>query len=135
MMSLQSLANLRHYYIDPALVINNSNLIVQKGDMSCLTFKNEYFDRVFCISVIEHLEKEVARKSIKEMARVLTSNGKLLITMDHSGEHVTPWCLNEGYQKVIDWSGLQLEGESDFTLPSLNEIHGTYHIIGLVLHK
>jgi len=129
------LIDLRHFYIDPTLLVGK-NIAMQKGDISKINFPDGFFDRVFCISVIEHLDEEIAKKCMKEMVRVLKAGGRLLITMDHTNYqgNLLPWVEGK-YQTIIDWSGLKLDGESDFSVPSLDEIHGLCHVVGFVLKK
>lgn len=129
------LADLKNFYVNPTLVSNNFK--AYKGSMSDMPFDTDTFDRIFCISVIEHIpDEDTGRKCVEEMVRVLKHGGKLLITMDHTQHlgHIKPWCLGQ-YQKIIDWSGLKLDGASDFTVPSFDEIHGYYHVVGFVLKK
>lgn len=67
------------------------------GDAAKLEFEDNTFDRVFCISVLEHLEEEIIDgayvnyhkhnldvKAIEEMLRVLKPNGLLILTLDWS---------------------------------------------------
>lgn len=129
------LCNLRKVFVEPSLINNNCN--INKGDMTSMPYENNYFHRVFCISVIEHLESEdLGLMSIKEMVRVLKPGGKLLVTMDHTSykDHVKKWCLGN-YQKIIEWSGLKLNGNCNFSVPSYEEIHGYYHVLGFILEK
>lgn len=67
------------------------------GDAIKINFDDNSFDRVFCVSVLEHLEEEVGNrqqtdfhkknldiKAIKEMLRVLKPHGLLMLTLDWS---------------------------------------------------
>jgi len=54
----------------------------QKGDLTALSFDNDYFDVVSCISVLEHMSSEDQIQGIKEMSRVVRRGGKLIITYD-----------------------------------------------------
>ncbi len=51
------------------------------GDARFLPFRDSLFDSVFSYSVIQHLSKDNAGKSIREIGRVLNSNGTSLIQM------------------------------------------------------
>jgi len=97
-------------------------------------FPDNYFDKVFCISVIEHLPTEAAYRGMKEMARVLKEDGFLVVTVDNDGQHVNSELVNS-HEKLIDASGLQLCGESDFTMPSSENVPGTYNVVGFILKK
>lgn len=58
-----------------------SGLHFGKADIQKLPFHSNSFDRVFCISVIEHIWNDPMR-SINELIRVLKPNGRLAITVD-----------------------------------------------------
>ncbi|MFA6400831.1 MAG: methyltransferase domain-containing protein [Salinivirgaceae bacterium] len=48
-----------------------------------IKFEDNSFDRVFCLSVLEHIEKpEIWKKGLTEMARILKPGGRLIITFD-----------------------------------------------------
>ena len=53
------------------------------GDITNTKFKNDYFDAVFCQSVIEHGVN--IERFFNEMSRIITSNGALIISTDY-------WC-------------------------------------------
>ncbi len=57
------------------------NITVVKGDARSLPFPDNWFDRVFCISVLEHIPDNHI-KGVEEMIRVLKPGGMLLLTMD-----------------------------------------------------
>lgn len=130
------LCDLRKVLVDP-IFFTDGKYTIQKGSMDSMPYDTGHFDRVFCISVIEHLQSEdMGKECIKEMVRVLKSGGRMLITMDHTSykDHVMQWCIGN-YRKIIEWSGLELMGDSDFTVPSEDEIDGYYHVLGFVLKK
>ncbi len=52
---------------------------VVTGDVSKLPYKNNFFDIVSCMDVLEHIENE--EKVIKEIFRVLKPGGELLLTV------------------------------------------------------
>jgi len=97
-------------------------------------FPDGFFDRVFCISVIEHLSEEDALRGMREMARVLKKGGLLAVTVDHDGEHVTPQ-LRGAYRELINASGLKLHGPADFAIPDIEDVPGECHVVGFVLEK
>ncbi len=71
------------------------------------------FDRVFCISVLEHLPRKIDRaESMREMARILKPGGFLFITVDVN--------LKQRIVNPLDlaWeSGLSIAGSLDLTMP------------------
>lgn len=50
------------------------------GDVHALPFKNETFDTIICMEVLEHVKDP--RKVLSEIKRVLTKNGMAIIEMD-----------------------------------------------------
>lgn len=86
------------------------------GDVTNLEFKDNTFDRVFCISVIEHLEEEIVDgnymnlhkknldvKAIGELLRVLKPGGLLILTFDWNenlNEHRS-YKISDIYDRVL----------------------------------
>jgi len=102
--------------------------------LASMHFKDKYFDKVYCISVIEHLPEDIAFKGIKEMARVLKKGGLLILTLDNDGPHVNLKLANK-YQELIQASNLKLYGKCDFEKPASNLVPGKYNVIGFILKK
>lgn len=93
-----------------------TNLHYQVGDMTKLDFNDNTFDRIFCISVLEHLEEENINgryvnkrklgldiKSISEMLRVLKPDGRLILTFDWSEDPVESraYKLQDVYERLL----------------------------------
>ena len=57
------------------------NITQVVGDVRALPFPDRWFDRVFCVSVLEHVPDGHV-KAARELVRVLKSGGILLLTMD-----------------------------------------------------
>ena len=55
--------------------------IIQSG-LDAVPLKSNSFDRVFCLSVIEHLDPETAQRGVREMARIVRPGGVMVITLD-----------------------------------------------------
>ena len=123
------LASLGHNVtsIDPDLVLMkrlspklsefcNTKVKYQPGNVTKLEFDDETFDRVFCISVIEHLEEEIIDgnyinnhkqeldvKAISELLRVLKKGGLLMLTFDWNedpNEHRS-YKISDIYDRVL----------------------------------
>jgi ubiquinone/menaquinone biosynthesis C-methylase UbiE len=92
------------------------------------------FDRVFCISVLEHIEDPVVKqKGLQEMARVLKPGGKLILTFDTGIDLILNPVL-----KVIELSGLIPSNELDMRWPEkrfVNYGDSCIDVFGLVLEK
>ena len=62
--------------------IGAANVSHVEGDARDLPFPGGAFDRVFCVSVLEHLPGGQAGKALSELVRVLRPGGVLLLTFD-----------------------------------------------------
>lgn len=90
------------------------------------------FDRVMCISVLEHVSEELAASTLREMRRLMKPDGLALITTDVDGAHRT---LTVPFQRIIELAadcGLVLDGPSNFDVPPADHRPGTYDVVGLV---
>ena len=99
-----------------------------------INFPDNYFDRVFCLSVMEHIPVELWEQSIKEFERVLKPGGRLIITLDMS----TPQANDHFYLKLVDCCSLRLIGDPDYDVPitqadkQTRHPGHTYETIGLI---
>jgi len=59
-----------------------SNVFSIVGDLTNMTFLSDYFDKVICISTLEHLPKQKVLDGVEELIRVTKQGGKIAITMD-----------------------------------------------------
>ena len=85
-----------------------------------MSFPNNYFDRIFSICVIEHLNNEDQLAGLKEMARVLSPEGILAMTYDYIDKNTVdparidgwhPFCSSQDViDKLIKQSGLEVMG-------------------------
>ena len=57
------------------------------GDMQFLPYKNESFDIIFALDVLEHLEYDII--AISELSRILKKNGIAIITVPHRKRYYT----------------------------------------------
>ena len=98
-----------------------------------ICFSDNYFDRVFCLSVMEHIPQEDWRKCIQEFERVLKPGGRLIITLDMG----TGQANERLYLNLVDLCSLKLIGRPDYEVPinqkDRERRHGHfYETIGLV---
>lgn len=103
--------------------------------MTKMTAEDDTFDRVFCISVLEHIDDiAVKQQGLKEMARILKPGGKLILTFDCG----IKMPLNDIYQN-IQFTGLVPSGSIDFHWPEkrfVNYGNGiTVDVFGIILEK
>ncbi len=80
---------------------HNVSITYKKESIQEMSFEDNFFDRVFCISVIEHVPKEEWSICIEQLMRVVRPGGKLIITLDifYDDLHV--------YKDIIPYSSLK----------------------------
>lgn len=59
--------------------LNNKAVKLVRGDITDLPYKDEYFDKIYCTEVLEHVSDD--EKAVQEMRRVLRKNGTLIVTV------------------------------------------------------
>jgi SAM-dependent methyltransferase len=80
---------------------------------SDLKFPDAHFDRVFCLSVIEHVPRDLWAACMREMARVLKPGGRLVMTMDMETEEADARL----YMRLVEACPLALQGDPHYTAP------------------
>ncbi|MCZ7587229.1 MAG: class I SAM-dependent methyltransferase [Deltaproteobacteria bacterium] len=64
-------------------------LTVRQADASALPYDNERFDRVLCVSTLEHTRMGEDSRIVKEIGRVLKMGGRAVLTFPFNhGEHI-----------------------------------------------
>ncbi len=71
-------------------------------DGTKLPFRNNFFDKIYSISVIEHIESHGDTICIKEMCRVLKPGGKIVITTPFGKEYKEIWVKRDAYGNKYD---------------------------------
>jgi SAM-dependent methyltransferase len=69
--------NIKYVVVPPGC-----NLTLVRADFTLLPYPDEYFDTIFCISVLEHVSMATQDSGIKEFKRVLKPGGRLVVTVD-----------------------------------------------------
>lgn len=80
-------------------------------DMTRMPYPDATFDRVFCISVFEHLAPLDQLRSLLEFTRVLRNDGLVVLTVDH------PTVDLDRLTAQLAMVGLRFAGAADFTVP------------------
>ena len=95
-------------------LIRKAILKVLPDSMENISLPDESVDRVFCISVLEHIDSPyVWQEGLREMARILRPGGRAIITVDLSGGKffVHPF-------DIVRYSGLMPVGPIDLRMPT-----------------
>lgn len=93
--------------------ITETGLNIVKGGFESLPLPSNSQDRVFCISVMEHVSADLRRRGMQEIARVLKPGGFAVLTVDMSMSIE----LNRPLDLIWD-SGLNLVEPLDLRWPS-----------------
>lgn len=75
-----------------------------------LPYLNKMFDKIFCISVFEHLLEQDQLSALKEFKRTLKDDGLIILTCDY------PSTKPEQVLEMVKECGLKVFGEYDYTL-------------------
>jgi ubiquinone/menaquinone biosynthesis C-methylase UbiE len=89
---------------------------IKQGSITELPYKNNMFDKAFCISVLEHLSDKDKVKALAEFKRVLKNGGMLILTLDY------PDTTMDFIEGIANAAGLKLASDKDMTIPQ-NAIH------------
>ncbi|MEN6350454.1 MAG: methyltransferase domain-containing protein [Syntrophomonas sp.] len=85
--------------------------ILSIQDISKTSYGSAMFDRIFCISVLEHLPQEVLFKTLLEFKRILKKKGLMVITIDY------PYLNLDTFNHMLKKAGLLYADQVDFQLP------------------
>jgi len=83
-----------------------------------LPFRDNFFDKVFCICVLEHLSSPVRRHVMHEISRVLKPGGRAAFTLDYDNARNDPHA-DKGIRYMLKETFL-----NDVLLPSQLEVAG-----------
>jgi len=101
--------------LDPAInkveIPLDRDLHLCEADMTNLPYPGNTFDKVFCISVIEHLDPASRRDALIEFYRVLKPSGKLIMTLDY------PTSDPQELAEMLKACGFSFAGDVDFSIP------------------
>lgn len=102
-------------------------------DIAETPYEDKQFDKICCVSVVEHLEVEKQKDTIKEYSRVIKDGGLLIITLDY------PNANPEDILKIAKENGFELFGDIDLNIPnnalSCNYWDHTLYCFRMVLKK
>ncbi|PJN58626.1 hypothetical protein PAEAM_32760 [Paenibacillus sp. GM1FR] len=93
-----------------------------KANLAQLPYESGKFDRVFCISVLEHLDTGTMLRAFREFARVLKPNGQLIATFD------VPEMRPDLLETIMAVTGLTIEDKLNVNEPDdaiWSDMYGT----------
>ncbi|WP_219838057.1 class I SAM-dependent methyltransferase [Paenibacillus sp. R14(2021)] len=83
-----------------------------QASISAMPYSVRYFDTIFCISVLEHLNTSDLRAALHEFYRTLKPSGKVVLTFDY------PTVNLEQFRELADQAGFEIVGGYSDTLPA-----------------
>lgn len=96
---------------------------------------SDQFDRVFCISVIEHVPRRKVRGLVREMARILKPGGFLIMTVDVNIEYDMARPMDLIWESgLVPTKGLSLDWPAQ-RLGRSDNLRSSADVYGLVLEK
>lgn len=104
-------------------------IVFRKEALESMSFGDAFFDRIFCISVMEHISVENQARAVKEMALVLRPGGLLVMTVD------LPRGDPHASDSLVEASGLRLLGNLDYSVSRAVRHGYDYEVGGLILEK
>ena len=88
-------------------------------DIELLPYSDNTFDKICCVSALEHMNEDIILNGLKEFKRVLKDDGRVLITLDY------PTIIPDKFIELIKKSELIIDGGYDFNIPE-NAIYSDY---------
>jgi len=73
----------------------NSNSHLLQADITSLPFKDGAFNRIICSEVLEHIPQD--RQAVRELTRVLDSDGAMGVSVPHYLAESICWMLSKDY--------------------------------------
>ncbi|MEW6447566.1 MAG: class I SAM-dependent methyltransferase [Bacillota bacterium] len=82
-----------------------------RASLTALPYRDRKFDKIYCISVLEHLPPPDIFRSLQEFKRTLKDDGLIVLTFDY------PLVNFEYLAKVLSEAGLVFAGSVSFAMP------------------
>jgi cyclopropane fatty-acyl-phospholipid synthase-like methyltransferase len=79
--------------------IKTGRLVVEKQDVTALTYQDETFDRVTAVSLLEHIADQGDTKAVKELSRVLKAGGLAVLTVPYNYKYKETFVRKSVYQR------------------------------------
>jgi len=117
--------NLRYYRDHARSVQGSATPRCVAAAASALPFRPGTFPFILCSEVLEHLEDDAA--AVRELGRVLTEDGRAVITVPYSGAGFSSFLELAGMKTVHDFPGPEHHvraGYDEHSLGALLSVHG-----------
>ncbi len=90
----------------------------EPGDIRELPFTEATFDRVFCISVLEHLAPGDDTRAMRELLRVCAPEGRVVVTVDLALDDTSDGYTAEAIEeRLVEPTGATVIGAKDYRIP------------------
>ncbi|GGI45227.1 SAM-dependent methyltransferase [Paenibacillus marchantiophytorum] len=103
-----------------------------QSSITHLPYADDFFDKIYCISVVEHMDLTDMRLALKEFRRTLKADGYLLLTLDFPTIDLTM------FRTLVQETGLAFAYDAQFELPAdalYNDIWGRLYCFRAVLKR
>jgi len=93
-----------------------------QANLAQLPYETSTFDRIFCISVLEHLDTGTMLRAFREFARVMKPDGRLIATFD------VPEMRPDLLETIMAVTGLTIDGKLSVEEPEdaiWSDMYGT----------
>lgn len=99
-------------------LLEKMNIVFRQSSITDLYFKKNMFDKIFCISALEHISYDEQIKALKEFNRTLKKDGMVILTLDYSKSDVYQSIDIASLEKIVKESGFKFAGEIDSSIPN-----------------
>ncbi|WP_077305230.1 class I SAM-dependent methyltransferase [Terribacillus halophilus] len=83
-----------------------------EADLTALPYEDALFDKIFCISVIEHLDVSVQKRAWEQFSRTLKPGGLVILTFDY------PTVDLNVLKTLAELAGLEFAGDVQTEMPA-----------------
>jgi hypothetical protein len=99
-------------YNTVAQYLDQTHVQLIQSSITALPSSMPHFDRIFCISTLEHLSPDDRQLALNEFSRMLMPNGLIILTVDY------PACTPDALLTMAKQAGLAPAGSVVTDLPS-----------------
>lgn len=71
-----------------------------------MPFDDESFDRVLCISVLEHIPRDIRKRALENLVRILGKGGRLVLTVDYHPDGAGGAITHEELKLLLEECGV-----------------------------